>query len=390
MPERTVMGAEELARVREVAAGLREVFLAHLTLIGETPAPTFEEGARMNALLDRFAQGGWQQCSLDAGGNVTATLAGREAGPAVLLAAHADTIVEEDKDQTLEIGGRQVIGPFVGDNSLALAALATLPAVLEQAGLAPRYSLHALAAARILGRGNLEGVRQYLAAPRPAVQAAICLEGVALGRLNYTSMGMLRGEIRCRLPDDYDWAQFGTTGTIIPMSDIVGRISRIPVPRRPLTMIIMGSLHGGIAYNNIARETTLCFEARSESSDILRQLREQIEDIAEDIAGQSGVRVAFEAVAVREPGGLDIGHPLVRTARTVLQGLGLTPQFYATTSMMSAFRDAGIPAITLGVTTGCRKGELDEIDEAVDIDPIAAGLAQIAGVVAALDAGGPV
>jgi tripeptide aminopeptidase len=377
----------ELPRYRAAAAGVREILLSHLTLIGETPAPTGGEEARMLCVLDRFAEAGLQVCSMDGMGNVTASRPGLSAGPGILLVAHADTAGASPTDQTIEIREDRVIGPFVGDNSIALAALATLPVLLDRLGLQLQNTLHFLAATRAVGRGNLAGLRQYLASQPPPVQAAVCLESFPLGRLNYSAMGMVRGEIVCRLPAAYDWAMFGATGTIIPMADVISRISRIPTPSRPLTVIIMGAIHGGLTHDNLARETALRFEARSESLDILRQLEQQIDDIAEDVAAQAGIQIKLEIVGRREPGGLDIGHPLVRVARAVLAGLELTPQMYPTTSMLAALTDAKIPAITLGITSGERRLDLDEIDESAAIEPMATGLAQLVGLLAALDGG---
>lgn len=376
----------DLPVYREAAVRVRELLLANLTLIGETPAPTFGEHARAEVMAERFAAAGLQACVVDGRDNASALLPGASGGPALLLAAHADTL-PDDEPADIQLRSDRVLGPFVGDNAIALAALATLPVLLDQLNIRPRYGLAFLAASRTLGCGNLEGIRRHLAECGTRYQGALCVESFRLGRLNYASIGILRGEIACRLPDDYDWAQFGSTGTIIPMADIISRISRIPVPQRPLTTVIMGSVHGGIAPSNVARETTLGFEVRSESADILRQVRAQIDDVVEDVAAQSGKKVTLEVHAQRDPSALDIGHPLVRQGRAVIAGLGLTPELYATTSMMAALREAGVPAVTVGLTTGERRSELDEIDEYADIEPMAAGLAQLVALVQAMDEG---
>lgn len=371
---------------REAAGRVRELMLANLTLIGETPAPTFGERARAQVLVERFAAAGLQACVVDGHDNASALLPGTSGGPALLLAAHADTL-PDNEPADIQLRSDRVLGPFVGDNAIALAALATLPVLLDQLNVKLKSGLVLLAASRALGRGNLEGIRRHLGECSARYQGALCLESFQLGRLNYASIGILRGEITCRLPDDYDWAQFGSSGTIIPMADIINRISRIPVPQRPLTTVILGSIHGGIAPSNVARETTLGFEVRSEAGDILRQIREQIEDVVEEVSAQSGKKVALEVHAQRDPSSLDIGHPLVRQGRAIIAGLGLQPALYATTSMMAALRDAGVPAVTVGLTTGERRSDLDEIDEYADIAPMASGLAQLVALLQAMDEG---
>ena len=376
-----------LPTYRDAAEKVREMFLANLALIGEIPAPTFEERSRAEMVAERFAAAGLQACVVDRLDNASSLLPGTEGSSTLLLAAHADTLPAEDNKPDIEIHQDRVVGPFVGDNALALAALATLPVLLEQLNIRLKSNVVLLAASRSLGRGNLDGLRHFLAESGTPFQSALCLESFQLGRLNYAAMGMLRGEMTCRVPANYDWAQFGSTGTIIPMGDIISRISRIPVPQRPLTTIIMGTVQGGISPGNVARETTLGFEVRSESAAILNQVREQLEDIAKDVTAQSGKQVDMDIYARREPGTLDIGHPLVRQGRAILGGLGLTPAFYPTTSMMSALLDLAVPALTLGLTTGERRNELEEIEEAAAIAPLSAGLAQLVAMVQAMDEG---
>lgn len=377
-----------LPRYRECAQRVSDLLLADVVMIGEIPAPTFHESRRIEFILNRFSEAGLQNCSVDEKGNGIGVLPGSEGARNLLLVAHADTIVTESKDQTIEVQTDRMIGPFVGDNCIALATLTTLPCLMDELGVRLKSNLILLATTRAMGRGNQDGLRFFLTNSGFPLHAGLCLESVQLGRLNYCCMGTLRAEIHCSLPPDYDWNRYGSTGSIIPMSDIIGRISRISFPRRPLTRIIMGSLRGGITYNNIARETTLAFELRSESQEVLTQIREQIEDITEEVAALSGTKVVLEVVGQRAPGGLDIAHPLVRKGRAILSALGLQPMLYATTSQLSAFQDIKLPGLTLGITTGERRNELDEIDESVAIAPITTGLVQLAGILQAVDGGG--
>ena len=50
--------------------------------------------------------------------------------------------------------------------------------------------------------------------------------------------------------------------------------------------------------------------------------------------------------------------------------------------------DKGIPAVAVGVTIGERHHKLDEIDEFASIEPMAAGLAQLAGLLMVMDGEG--
>lgn len=379
---------KRLPEFRDAAAAMQDILLANLVMIGEVPSPTGAEDRRVQLILQRLSESGLQNCSSDEKGNGYGVLFGEQGAQNILVSAHADTFVSDAVDQTIEVGQDRLVGPFVGDNSLALAAMVSLPTLFERLQIRLKSNLLFLAAAKALGRGNLEGLKHFLANSVMPIHAGLCLDGVQLGRLNYSCLGMLRGDIVCRLPDDYNWAQFGVAGAIIPMNDVISRINKIALPRRPLTSIVFGSIEGGIAYHNIARQVTLRFEVRCEASDLLKQIRQQIENIAAEVTAQSGVKVKLDIFAEREPGSIDISHPLVQSGRAIISALGLEPMLYPTTSALAAFIDKKIPAVTLGIATGERKGELDEIDESVRIAPIFTGMAQLAGMILAMDQGG--
>ena len=376
----------DLPRIREAAAARREILLGHLAIVGEIPSPAGAEEARVRMLVERMSENPSVQCSIDELGSGYALLPGAEGGRTIVVATNADTLADEHFDPEITVNHGEVTGPFVGDNSLAMAALATLPDLLDRLGARLRSNLVMMAAARVLGRHNLSGLGRYLDAG-PAPVCGLCVESVQLGRLNYSSLGMLQCEVTVTLPDDYDWVRFGAAGSILPMNDVVGRIGGIPLPRRPITSIVLGFIRGGLSHRSIARETCLGFEVRSESAEILQQIEQQMEDICEDVAAASGVRVTLDVFARRVPGGIDIAHPLVREARATLAALGVAPMLYPSTGMLSAFTTRRIPAITVGLTSGGRRGDLEEIEETVQVDPIWTGLAQLAGLVLAVDGG---
>lgn len=376
----------QLPALQAAARDLRAVLLSNIVLVGEAPAPPGGEAPRAAAVAERLAEAGLRGVSIDGHGNVSATLPGRApGGRRTLLVVHLDTATPA-AGFDIEVQEDCLIGPFVGDNTVAVGALVTLPLLFEKAGVRPESDLLLLAAARTQGRGDLEGLRGFLA-EAGSFQAGLSIESFALGRLNYTCIGLLRAEVVCRLPDHYDWARFGATGTIIPIGEIITRLSRIPLPRRPLTTVIMGAVQAGVTYNNVAREARLRFEVRSESAEILRDLHQQIADIVEDVGAQSGVQARLDVVARREPGGLDIAHPLVRRLRAIQSALTLETHLYPTTSGLAALRDAGIPGVTLGLTTGQRRPDLRETHRTAEVAPLVTGLAQLGAAALACEAG---
>ncbi len=371
------------ARIRALEP-LREMLLANLVLVGEIPAPTGQEAARVETLLVRWSESGLLNCSRDAFGNGVGLLQGTEGSRNILIVTHADTAYDETVDHAIAVQPDEVTGVGVAENAIPLAALATLPALLEALEIRLKSNLVFLAAGRSLGRGNLEGLRHFLANNPQQPGAGICLEGTPLGRLSYQSIGMRRGEIRCRVPPEYNWTRFGASGSVLTINQLVTRIAAIPLPRRPVASIVLGSLEAGHTYDHVAMQAVLRFELLSETSDLAQYLHQHFSDIVAEVGAQSGAQIDLDIIARCEPGGIPIGHPLARVARRIVERIGAPLRIAPDTTELSALIDRRIPAVTIGLT----EGELmDDERGRVRIKPLYAGLAQLITLLLAIDGG---
>jgi acetylornithine deacetylase/succinyl-diaminopimelate desuccinylase-like protein len=367
-------------RIRE----LSEIILTNLVMVAEIPAPTFAEQRRMQFLLERFNEYQLLNCSTDEVGNALAILPGTDGDRNILVAAHMDTVFPETEDHTVLIQPGSVTGRGIGDNSMGVAAVASLPIILEQLGINLKSNVILMGSARSLGRGDIEGMRFFLDNKELPISSGILVEGVKLGRLSYASIGMIRGEIIYQVPEEYDWTRFGAGGAIVNMNDVINRILEIPLPRRPRTTIVLNSVESGASFNTIPTQASLQFEIRSESGELVQELGDQIGDITAEVSSQTGADVVFHVLSRRQPGGLKFSHPLADHARNILKQLGITSRITPSTSELSAFIDQGIPAVTVGITDG---DHLNEENERLDIQPIEKGLAQLLGLLLALDGG---
>lgn len=364
---------------------IREVLLANLVMIAEIPAPTFHEEHRVEFLRNRFTGDDLLNSSTDEKGNAVGILPGEKGEQNILIVAHLDTETPDNADHTITVRQDRVIGPAVGDNSLGVATVASLPFILKHLDISLQSNLILLGASRSFGRGNLEGLRFFLTNKEIPICAGVCIEGIQLGRLSYSSIGMLRGEISCSVPESYDWSRFGAVGAIVTINDVINRILKIPTPRRPRTTIVLGSVQGGTAsFTSIPKRAVLRFEVRSESAKMVNRIMERIEDIVTEVGYQSGAEVTFNILARREPGGIQFTHPLARNTWRIMKTLNINPRTSPSTSELSAFIDQSIPAITVGLTFG---DKLDDENEEVRIDPMFVGLAQLLGLLIAVDKG---
>lgn len=375
---------QSLPHIREVAESMRDEMLAHLVLLGETPAPSGEEAARIGLLLDRFSEYDMIRSYTDEAGNGVAVVEGTKGQSNILLVAQADTCFSAQEDHTVQLNSESVCGIGLGDNSMGLAALAALPALLRRLDISLKSNLILLAATKSQGPHDLEGLRFFVANNRLPLEGAVCVDGMPLGKLSIHSTGLLRAEVICRVPAEYDWTRFGATGAIMAINEVINKISSIELPARPRTSIIYATINGGTSYSAVPRKACLRFNVFSESEKIILRVERQLADIVEEVGIKTRSKTTFNVLCRRKPTEIAFGHPLAQCARGILSALDVQPLMRPSASELSAVLEAGIPAVTIGITEG---DQTDGQQDNLLLAPIGRGMAQLVGLILALDGG---
>ena len=84
-------------------------------------------------------------------------------------------------------------------------------------------------------------------------------------------------------------------------------------------------------------------------------------------------------------GGIPFSHPLVKNTLSVMHLLGIEPDQGHSPSELSELIARDIPAVTLGISRGVKSRK--KSPDYVLIDPILTGVAQLLGVILAVDEG---
>lgn len=367
---------------REKLVGLRERVLADAVMIGEIPSPTYGEEKVVQFLCNRFTEEDLDQISTDEVQNATGVISGTHGRHNLLVAAHTDRVWNASVDHSITVTADRLIGPGIADNALGVAALTTLPAILKTLDIKLKANLILLGSSRSMGRGDLEGLRFFCDNSKRPISAGVCLEGVQLGRLSYSSLGMNRCEIQVTTPEEHHWESWSLSGAIISLNQIVQGILAIRTPELPKTSIILGSISAGSSFNVPPTRATLRFEVRSEEPGMVTQIREQIEEVVEQCVSENRINAQLEVIARRRPGSIGFDHPTVRATRQIMKQLGIEPQVAPSTSELSVLLERDIPCLTLGISEGDNK---HQVDETVRIAPIFSGLAQLVAVLQSID-----
>ncbi len=371
--------------LREELREGREVVLANALMLGEIPAPSGQEEARVRFLAGRFSQSSLQDISIDEEGNVQAIVPGQTGQHNILVTARTDTHLPIDPDQrriTINVGPDHLLGPGLADNTLGLSILASLPELLKRLGIALDANLILLGHVKSLGSCDQTGLRFFLEHfPRP-IHAGLVVEGISLGRLNHFCNGMVQAEITCRVHQDPAQRWEASENAIIIMHRTIRRILEIPIPQEPRTSVIIGSVRAGRTFNRPPEMALLRLEIRSEEPGRARDLRFEIARILDEISAETASECSIEFPALRKPGGIPFSHPFVTAAREALLELGVKPVVGPSYSDLSTLVSRDIPALTVGLTTVTN---LNEPGEQIEIEPIFSGLAQVLALLERMD-----
>lgn len=376
-----------LPAIVDAIESMKEIIITNVVLIGQINAPTFNEKRRATVFMERLTDFQVDECTTDGYRNPIGIIRGTsESKPPIFVVAHLDTPLVKGPDSILnyKITVGSVKGPGILDNSLGVGVLVSLPEIFRRLDLRFRSDIVLAGVIQSIGKGNLRGIRHLLKTWPTPIRGAVCIEGVDLGRLNYYTEGMIRCEIKCAIDTaDGIGAQFKPNPILI-LNDVVNQILRLPLPQRPRTRIIFGRITGGINYGKIPDEALLGFEIRSDSDRMVREVFNEIQDIVDGISHEREIDLKMSIISNLNAARLKFNHPLVKSAGAVMKTLGLKPVSESSESELSIFLSRKIPAVTLGITRGKNRGA---DNASMKIGPMFKGIAQIIGVLMAIDSG---
>ncbi len=364
---------------------IREIIISNIVLIGQIPAPTFHERRRAQCLVERLTDFQVDECTIDDFGNPIGVIRGASAErQSIFVVAHLDTFSDVAVDQHYEVTDKIISGIGVSDNSAAVGILASLPEIFDRLALTFESDIVLVAPNHSLGRGNLRGIRRLLQTWPAPIRGAICLESVELGRLNYSSDGMIRGEISCSIASEKQWGRHHTPNAILVINEVINSILGLRLPQKPRTQIVIGKIAGGFNHGKIAYDANIGFEILSDTDDMVKTLYSDIRDIVDEINKAFAVELKLNRISNLNATRLPYNHPLVKCASRILNRLGVEAVSEPSETALSIFLHRKIPAITLGLTSG---DNFHQDGAMIEIEPMFKGISQIPALIMAMDNG---
>ncbi len=291
----------------------------------------------------------------------------------VVVSAHLDTVFPANVDLHCVREPEHILGPGIGDNSTGIACLFGLVWGLRQRQINLPGDIWLVANVCEEGLGDLRGMRSVVDRFGTDPLAYLVLEGMTLGQVYHRGLGVRRYRITIHTSGGHSWNDYGQPSAVHELTALSTRITALELPRSPRTTLNIGIISGGSSINTIAAEAMLELDLRSENASTLDNLVEKVKQITTN-ATKPGVSIEFELIGQRPSGEIPSTHPLVSLAADCLRNLGIEPHLNIGSTDANLPLSRGIPAVTIGLTTG---GRAHSVHEFIDIPPLENGLEQV-------------
>ena len=364
---------------------IKETIITNIVLIGQVPSPTFKEKRRTSIFMERLAEFNVDECTTDGYRNPIGIIKGTsKTKPPIFVVAHLDTIWGTEIDHYYTIKENSITGAGIMDNSIGVGVLVSLPDIFRKLNLSFESDIVLAGVIQSLGKGNLRGIRHLLKTWATPIRGAVCIESNELGRLNYYADGMTRCEIDCNISAINGWEHKFKPNAILILNEVINQILKLRLPQKPRSRVIIGKMSGGFKHGMIANDARLGFEIQSNSDKMVKSIFNNIKDIVEGISHEYEVELKLKTLSNINAARIKFNHPLVKSTVDVMKKLDLTPVSEPSESELSIFLSRKIPAVTLGITRG---ENYQQTNAMVEIEPMFKGIAQIIGVIMAIDSG---
>jgi acetylornithine deacetylase/succinyl-diaminopimelate desuccinylase-like protein len=365
--------------------------LTDMVQITEIPAPSGGEGARAMWFRARLLSLGFEDADFDSAGNVIARWTPEPVdGPAVVLAAHLDTVFAEDTILTVitENGLRRA--PGIADNSRGLAALLAVGRALRQVRWSPGRPVVLVGTVGEEGAGNLRGVKHLLregAALRRAA-AFIAVDGSGRRQIVHRAVGSMRMRFDVSGPGGHSWADRGRPNPLDALASAVVSMGRRVPDGAVIAPTRMG---GGESVNSIPSVAWLEVDVRADDADTLARAAGIARDAVERHLrrasdqrrpGLPALSLVTHSIGDRPVGAISPKADLVRIAEQATRLTGEQPELTAASTDANVPLALGIPAIAVGA--GGRSGATHTTAEWYDNEGGPEGIQRLLLMLAAL------
>ncbi len=324
-------------------------------------APTGHEENRAKEMCKKFEELGLSDIHTDAIGNAIGVMKGTQEGLTLLVEAHMDTVFPLGTvTQRPEIDENGIIHcPGIGDNTRGLAVILAVIRAMRASKITPKATIIFAGTAREEGTGSLGGMK-HLLQDHPEIDACISVDGGGFTNITFNATGIKTLRYTFHGLSGHSMGHFGVIAQCAhALGRAIATISDIEVPEEPRSCFAVTSVKGGTleGLHAIPEEVSFIINYRSNTSEVLKQIEDQVEDAVSKAClkenqrwGKEGEITYSSEILCEAPAGTqEADTPLVRAFAEVVRFMKEEPEYTkggCTNANVPVGK--GIPAVCMG------------------------------------------
>lgn len=340
----------------------------------------------MDFLVTKLRELGWPDPKVDEQGGISLVVPGRAGGEgAVLVFADAGFPPDAGPDCIVSLRTGRAEGRGLAEDSVGVAALLVLAEHLADAGNRPARDLllHFLpCGAGEEGDDRARPLEDLVRGCGVTLTAAVHLRSVTLGRIEERPVGACRLRAQVRTPGSGPPA--AGTSAITILAAIASRLGSIRWDSEGRTFLNVARLSAGAGFGWHASEGILELEIVSADAPSLEVARTAVTSTLQAAAADAGASVDVRTVSMYPPGSAGRNAGLADAVRRVYAKLRIRPVPVSFPDHSATVSALGIPAVSLGITTGGKT----LAEEWIDIAPVETGFRQVLALLEEAAGGG--
>ena len=349
-----------------------------LKTLAAIPAPSHDEGRRVEFLLNWLKGIGINHAYADEAKNVIVPFAAPDAEGLTIYTAHTDVVFPDVTPLPVAQEGDILKAPGVGDDTANVVGILMTLKYIKEHGLVPKDPVIFVLNSCEEGLGNLKGIRQVMKDFGPRTKEHISFDGPYNFGMIAQAVGSERWRVSVKTVGGHSYAAFGNPNAIVELSQLIVKLSTQEVPKKEgvHTTFNVGTISGGTSVNTIAQNAEMLYEYRSNDREHLEQMRRQFMDALESVKSERA-EFSLECVGERPCGGEIDKDALARlharaeaAMREVLGPEGEIMKRPGSTDSNIPL-SLGIPSVTFGLYVG---GGEHTREEWLEIPTLAKGL----------------
>ena len=297
-------------------------------------------------------------------GNVIGWFGRRPDVPAVVVAAHLDTVFGPEVDVSVHRTGKVLTGPGIADNARGLAGMLALGNILASGKWSDAKPIAFVGTVGEEGAGDLKGIKHLFASTGLRADAVIVLDGAGDDRIVHCALGTRRLRVIYRGPGGHSWSAFGVPNPAHAAGTLAQAVGELPRSRAPRSACSVVGLSGGSGLNCIPAQARVEIDLRSEDQWMLLSLETEVraraamaleQENARRNPGTPVLQMTVDIIGDRPSGRTPADDPLVDAGIEATRAIARQPSLATASTDANVPIALGIPAIALGA--GGRAGE---------------------------------